>query len=203
MTAGADLLARGGEPPSMADIAEAAGVSRATLYRYYPTRERLLAALTAAGLQTAAARLAQADLETVPVPEGIARLARVVAAAGSKYAAVVSAFDPAGEVEQQIGTMIQALLQRGIDDGTFRGDLTVDELGFVLGYLLQAAGRMAAERQAGVEKAAALVTSVFLHGTQNRLGATAGDQAIRRHADAEPQEHGNQEDGTSPDKTRA
>ena len=192
----ADLLARGGEPPSMADIAEAAGVSRATLYRYYPTRERLLAALTATGLQTAAARLAEADLDTVPVPEAIARLARVVAAAGSKYAAVVSAFDPAGEVEQQIGTMIQALLQRGIDDGTFRSDLTVDELGFVLGQLLQAAGRMAAERQVGTEKAAALVTSVFLHGTQNRPDAAAGDPAIRPHADAEPQDHGNRQDGT-------
>jgi TetR/AcrR family transcriptional repressor of mexCD-oprJ operon len=164
----ADLLARGGEPPSMADIAGAAGVARATLYRYFPTRERLLQALTATGLETAATRLAQADLDTVPVPEGIARLARVIAAAGSKYAAVVSAFDPAGAVEQQIGTMIQALLQRGIDDGTFRSDLTVDELGFVLGQLLQAAGRMAAESQAGVEKAAALITTVFLHGTENR-----------------------------------
>jgi hypothetical protein len=55
--------------------------------------------------------------------------------------------------------MIQALLQRGIDDGTFRGDRTVDYLGFVLGQLLQAAARMAAERQAGVEKAAALPRS--------------------------------------------
>jgi len=164
----------------MADIAEAAGVSRATLYRYFPTRERLLAALTTTGLETAAARLTQAGLDTVPVPEGIARLARVVAAAGSKYAAVVSAFDPAGAVEQQIGTMVQALLQRGIDDGTFRGDLTIDELGFVLGQLLRAAARMAAERQAGVEKAAALITSVFLHGTENRPGETAGDRAIRR-----------------------
>ena len=107
----------------------------------------------------------------------------MVATAGSKYAAVASAFDPAGAVEQQIGTMIQALLQRGIDDGTFRADLTIDELGFVLGQLLQAAGRMAAEHQAGAEKAAALVTSVFLHGTQNRHlpdrtePQTAGDLA--------------------------
>ena len=198
----ADLLARSGEPPSMADIAEAAGVSRATLYRYFPTRERLLQALTATGLQTAAARLAQADLDTVPVPEAIARLARVVAAAGSKYAAVASAFDPAGEVEQQIGTMIQALLQRGIDDGTFRGDLTIDELGFVLGYLLQAAGRMAAEHHAGVEKAAALISSVFLHGTQNPQDATAADRATRRHADAEPHKHSNLEDGKSADDTQ-
>jgi TetR/AcrR family transcriptional regulator, mexCD-oprJ operon repressor len=199
----ADLLARGGEPPSMADIAEAAGVSRATLYRYFPTRERLLQALIATGLETAVTRLAQAGLDTVPVPEAIARLARVVAAAGSKYAAVASAFDPAGEVEQQIGTMIQALLQRGIDDGTFRDDLTVDELGFVLSYLLQAAGRMAAEHHAGAEKAAALITTVFLHGTQNRQGATAEDLVIRRHTEAEAQKHSDQEDAKSPDTTQS
>jgi hypothetical protein len=45
------------------------------------------------------------------------------------------------------------------------------ELGFVFGQLLQAAGRMAAEHQAGVENAAALVTSVFLDATQNRTDA--------------------------------
>ena len=198
----ADLLARGGEPPSMADIATAAGVSRATLYRYFPTRERLLSALTATGLDAAATRLAEADLDAVPVPEAIARIARVVAAAGSKYAAVASAFDPAGAVEQQIGTMIEAVLRRGTDDGTFRADLTTGELGFVLGYLLQAAGRMAAEHQAGAEKAAALITTVFLHGTANHHGETAGDRANRPHTETEPQKHSNQEDGTSPDKTQ-
>jgi TetR/AcrR family transcriptional regulator, mexCD-oprJ operon repressor len=200
----ADLLARDGEPPSMADVAAAAGVARATLYRYFPTRERLLQALAASALDATATRLAQADLDTVPVPEAIARIARVVAAAGSKYAAVIGPMrtTPAGPVEQQIGTLIEALLRRGIDDGTFRGDLTVEELGFVLGQLLQAAARMAAEHQAGVEKAAALVTAVFLHGTQNRQEATADDRAIRRHADAEPQKHSNQEDGKSPDETQ-
>jgi hypothetical protein len=49
------------------------------------------------------------------------------------------------------------------------------------GQLLQAAGRMAAEHQAGAEKAAALITSVFLHGTENRQGETAGRRATRRH----------------------
>ncbi len=200
----ADLLARGGEPPSMANIAEAAGVARATLYRYFPTRERLLEALTATALDDAATRLAQAGLDTVPVPEAIARLARVVSAAGSKYAAVIGPMRtrPAGPVEQHIGTLIQAVLRRGIDDGTFRGDLTIDELGFVLGQLLQAAGRMAAEHHAGAEKAAALVTTVFLHGTQNRHDATAGDPVIRRHAEPEPKKHNNREDGTSPNKTQ-
>jgi TetR/AcrR family transcriptional repressor of mexCD-oprJ operon len=165
----ADLLAVGGEPPSMADIAQAAGVGRATLYRHFPTREQLLLALSASARDATAARLAEADLDAVPVTEAIARVARVVAAGGSKYAALISRFGAlgfAGDAEQQIDAQLRALLQRGLDDGTFRGDLTLTELLFLFGQLLQAAARMTAEGQAGVEKAAALVTTVFLQGTQ-------------------------------------
>jgi hypothetical protein len=66
--------------------------------------------------------------------------------------------------------MIKSLLRRGIDDGTLRRDLIVDELASLLGNLLQAAARMTAEHQVGVEKAAALATTVFLHGTRNSAG---------------------------------
>jgi len=173
LDAAADLLAEGGEPPSMSDVAQAAGVARATLYRHFPTRERLLQALSAAARDAIAARLAEADLDAVPVSEAIARVARVIASGGSKYAAVADRFgtsDDAGDAEQQIGTIIKSLLRRGTDDGTLRGDLTVDELAVTLGSLLRAAARMTADHQAGVEKAAALVTSVFLHGTSNPAG---------------------------------
>jgi AcrR family transcriptional regulator len=183
LDAAADLLAEGGEPPTMSEVAEAAGVARATLYRYFPTREQLLQALTAAAIDATATRLAEADLDRVPVAEGIARVARVVAAAGSKYAALVSQFGPGNAArgeQEQIMTMIEGLLRRGVDDGTFRDDISASELGFLLGGLLETAARLAAGHQSGVEKAAALVTSVFLHGTGNRNDAGAQDRAARQ-----------------------
>ena len=190
----ANLLAAGGEPPSMADIAAAGGVGRATLYRHFPTREQLLLALSASARDATAARLAEADLDAVPVTEAIARVARVVAAGGSKYAALISRFgalDSAGHAERQIDTMLRALLQRGLDDGTFRGDLTVTELLFLLGPLLQAAARMTAEHVAGVEKAAALITSVFLDGTGNPADPSEQDRAIRSRAGAGSEDRSN------------
>jgi AcrR family transcriptional regulator len=122
------------------------------VYRHFPTRERLLEALTTSARDATAARLAEADLDTVPVTEAIARVARVIASGGSKYAAVAARFgtsDYTGDAEQQIGTMIHSLLRRGIDDGTLRTDLTSGELASLLGSLLQGAARITAEHRAG------------------------------------------------------
>ena len=95
----------------------------------------------------------------------------MIASAGSKYSALIDHLlniGYTGPVQQEIQTLIEALMRRGLADGTFRDDLTVEELVLLFGSLLEAAGRLAAEHRAGVEQAAALVTSFFLHGAARR-----------------------------------
>ena len=125
--------------------------------------------------------------------EGIARIARVVAAGGSKYAALVSQLGPAdaGREQEQITAMIDGLLRRGIDDGTFRGDITAGELRLLLGSLLQAAARMTAEHRRRRESRRAHHHSVPVRHrnredpvNKTRPSAAARDRT-RQHGDAE------------------
>ena len=171
LDAAADLLARGGDPPNMSEVAEAAGIARATLYRYFPSREQMLKALSDAALRETTTRLAEADLDMVPVPEGVARLVRVIAAGGNKYSALVARSDPStiGMGKAEVTPFVEALLRRGVEDGTLREDITIAELTHVFRSLLESAARLAAERQVGVERAAALITSVFLQGAERRV----------------------------------
>ena len=53
LDAAAHVLAERGAGANMAEVAAASGVSRATLYRYYPSREALLEALAAQALTPA------------------------------------------------------------------------------------------------------------------------------------------------------
>src|SRR6476660_284397 len=85
LEAAARALSTHGRSANMTDVAEAAGISRATLYRYYPDREALLDALAAHALADAAARLADAGLERAPVEEAIERIVRALIAVGDRY----------------------------------------------------------------------------------------------------------------------
>jgi AcrR family transcriptional regulator len=55
MIEAATRLVRGGASPSVSEVADAAGVSRATAYRYFPTQESLLAEVIVPDLEAALA----------------------------------------------------------------------------------------------------------------------------------------------------
>jgi AcrR family transcriptional regulator len=69
----------------MADIAAAAETTRATLYRYFPGRESLIRALEAVANEEAGSRLAEANLDQVPVEEGLARATRALVSVGQDF----------------------------------------------------------------------------------------------------------------------
>src|ERR1700674_5999694 len=82
LDAAAHVFSEQGTVANLADVAAAAGVSRATLYRYYPNREALLRALGAHALNELANRLNDAGSERDPVEEAIERLPRPLLAGG-------------------------------------------------------------------------------------------------------------------------
>jgi TetR/AcrR family transcriptional regulator, mexCD-oprJ operon repressor len=170
LDAAAAVIAEHGEAASMADVADAAGIGRATLYRYFDNRDDLLRALTRAAIADASARLADADLEAVPVAEALARLSRAFVASGTKFAVIMD--NPLHldreDVERRIGDPLRALLRRGITDGTLRSDLPVEALAQLWGGLLQATIRWTNEVEGGVERTSAAMNSVFLHGAESR-----------------------------------
>ena len=78
----AQIFAVQGEQASMNDVAAAAGVARATVYRYFPNREALLDELAQAAVSDVEARLASARIDEVAPEEGIARAVRALVDVG-------------------------------------------------------------------------------------------------------------------------
>jgi AcrR family transcriptional regulator len=87
LEAAAAVLAERGEQASMADVATAAGMARATVYRYFPNREALFEALGRLAVEEAGERLQAARLQEVPVPDAFERAVRALVAIGDSFVA--------------------------------------------------------------------------------------------------------------------
>src|SRR6266699_3782600 len=86
--AAAHLVARH-QDATVGAVAQATGVARGTIYRYFPTRQALLGAVLDQALLKAEHHVAQANLAAVPVAEGLARAVRALVALGDDFLILV------------------------------------------------------------------------------------------------------------------
>jgi TetR/AcrR family transcriptional repressor of mexCD-oprJ operon len=164
LEAAAKVLAADGDQASMLDVAAAAGVGRATVYRYFPSRQALLDELANVALEQAGERLSAAGLDRVPAAEAVSRAVRALVGIGDYFVVLERERVRPDEarLEAQIGARLRAVLERGQANGEIRDDvpaswLTEALLGLVVNILL-------APRLLGAEDTIASITSLFLDG---------------------------------------
>jgi TetR/AcrR family transcriptional regulator, mexCD-oprJ operon repressor len=168
LEAAAHVLASSGEQASMNDVATAAGVARATVYRYFPSRQALLDELAQLAVGDAGARLASARIDDVAVAEGVTRAVRALVDVGDYFIVLArERVRPEPEqFEQMLAAPLRRLLERGQSTGDIRGDipsswLTESLVGLVVSVLPFAPTR-------GREDTIAAITSLFLDGARAR-----------------------------------
>lgn len=170
LAAAAEVLA---EHPaaSLAEVATRAGLGRATLYRHFPNRETLHGAIRDEALALARAALAEADLEQLPVREGIRRAAQVLLPLGVRFRILLAE----GADDLQFVAAREAalaplllLLVRGQASGELRGD--VDPLWpvVVLTGALMGAVRVVAAGRVPADEMATLVADTVVEGLGGR-----------------------------------
>jgi AcrR family transcriptional regulator len=136
------------EEPSagVADVATAAGVGRATLYRHFPTRESLLEAIRTQGLTDGEAAMEACRLDEGPATEALSRLLAAWLELGDRYRVVVANPSQPDNLEarareDRLGEAIVGLIMRGQEQGEFSAEVPAVWGASAVGALLVAAIR--------------------------------------------------------------
>jgi TetR/AcrR family transcriptional regulator, mexCD-oprJ operon repressor len=166
LEAAAAVLAERGEQASMADVAAAAGMARATVYRYFPNREALFEALGRVAIDEAGERLQAGRLQDVPVPEAFERAVRALVAVGDYLVVVAreSARPDAAEFEERVASHLRGLIERAQSLKEVRDDLPASWLmESLIGIVVSG---LQTRPSLGVEDTVAGITSLFLDGAR-------------------------------------
>jgi TetR/AcrR family transcriptional regulator, mexCD-oprJ operon repressor len=164
----ARILAVQGEQASMNDVAAAAGVARATVYRYFPNRQALLDELARAAVSEADEGLASARIDEVSPEEGVARAVRALVDVGDSFVLLARErvrSDPE-RFERRVIQPLRQLFERGQAAGDIRPDipsarLTESLIGLIVGVLTSTP-------PLGKEDIIATITGLFLDGARAR-----------------------------------
>jgi AcrR family transcriptional regulator len=164
----ARIFALQGEQASMNDVAAAAGVARATVYRYFPNRDALLDALAAEAIGAVETRLTSARVDEVAPEEGIARVVRALVGLGDSFVLLARErprSDPE-RLERVLTQPLRRLFERAQADGEIRDDIASARLTDALVGLV--VGVLTSTPSLGVDDMTATITGLFLDGARAR-----------------------------------
>ena len=164
--AAAHMLASDPATP-MQDIAEAAGVHRATLYRHFPAREDLIAALHRRALEEAEEAVRASRIEEGTATEALERVIVALSAVGDRYRMLVheAGKDPdLCEQEDRLGALLRSLVLRGQAEGSLRPELDPDWTLVALKGVMMAGLEGAAEGSFDASQVPGLVLATVLDG---------------------------------------
>jgi AcrR family transcriptional regulator len=133
LAAAAIAVRRDGEKVPMATIAEEAGVGIGTLYRHYPTRPALLAALSLRSYRLVLDHARAAADSTEPAPTALARFFEQTIRARDDlilplHGGPVTLDEHTVALRTEISDLLEQVLTRGRRDGTIRPDVTATDI---------------------------------------------------------------------------
>lgn len=134
---------------SMGDVAATAGLTRATLYRHFGSREHLLEALRADALASAREAIENSRLDDGSALDALRRVVSAITALGGKFQPLLANGadeDPAFLKERgAVFAPVQRVIQRGQAENVIRADLSPQWVVAALTALLSAAVRSRGE----------------------------------------------------------
>ena len=180
LEAAARVLSSEGERASMNDVAVAAGVARATLYRYFPNRQALLDALATSAVNEAAGRLVAARVHQLDATEGLWRAVRVLVEGGDPLVVIARerVLTDGDEFEQGVLRPLRAIFERGQRAGDIRDDIPST---WLTESLIALVSTVVGSRPAlGREDTVAAIVSLFMEGARGRSSPRTSTTSPRR-----------------------
>ena len=167
VAAAARLTSTGGEGVSMSDIAGAAGVARATLYRYFPSRQALNDRLRDAAVGEIRTRLDAARIDEVEPLDGLTRTVRTFVEVGHPFIVAARERRTVGDFDVAVVQPLCTLIESGQSAGLLRGDIPAPWLAESLLGLCTA---MIAAGTLGREDLIASIIGLYLDGARALQG---------------------------------